>query len=190
MEQWLYRLEHEWTQAHSVFLCVGIITLAFLVVLLLARAFQAMTGISVFNFGSRGNGRRPSDASNLIPGGHEKILIVDDEPVIREMTARLLTELGYRAVSVAGGEAAVAYMGSNGADLILLDLRMEPGLDGVETFRRIKELRSLQKAVVMTGQAVPAEIAAVRALGISHYLIKPVPIALLARVIREELDRP
>ena len=81
-------------------------------------------------------------------------------------------------------------MESNGADLILMDMRLEPKIDVVETFRRIRTFRPLQKAIVMTGYAGPDEIAAVRALGIAHYLIKPTPLSLLAQAIREELDRP
>lgn len=175
--------------AHSVVLWVGILTLAFLSVVAIARVVQAASGVALLDFGPRRKSRGTPLAST-IPGGHEKILIVDDEPIVRETTARCLQELGYQVVSVVSGEDAVRYMETNGADLILLDLRLEPQADGVETFRQIRQIRPLQKAIVMTGYAGPDEITAVRALGIAHYLIKPTPISLLARSIREELDRP
>ena len=191
MARWLEWLETGPGQgAHSIFIWVGILTLAFLAVVALARLIRAATGVAIFDFGSRGKGRGTRSAAPALPGGHEKILVVDDERIVRESTTRCLAELGYQVVSVDSGEAAVQYMESNGADLVLLDLRLAPNIDGVETFRRISALRPLQKAIVMTGFAGPAEISAVRALGIAHYLIKPTPIGLLARAIREELDRP
>jgi len=192
MERWLNLLEtSNWSGVHSVFMCVGIATVGLLVVLAVARAVRALTGVSLLDLGPRQKGpgiRRASEAG--IPGGNEKILIVDDEAVVRETTARLLGNLGYQVVGIASGEAAVSYMESNGADLILLDLRMEPGADGMEAFQRIRKIRPFQKAIVMTAHAGPSDVAAARALGISHCLIKPTPITLLARAIRDELDRP
>jgi CheY-like chemotaxis protein len=168
---------------------VGIGCLIFLIMTGVLFAIRRLAGYWL----SPKSARRPTGTARMadrLPGGHEKILIVDDEPSIRDSTARILHELGYQTVSVASGDEAVRYMEENGADLILMDLRMEPGMDGVETFRRIREIRPLQKAIVMTAYAGPAEITAVRALGIQHYLIKPAPLTLLARAIREEINRP
>lgn len=168
---------------------IGISSLIFLIMIGVAFSVQRMPGLAFSRKAIRrkdGTGR----LSDRLPGGHEKILVVDDDAGVRDSTARILHELGYQTVTAENGDVAVRYMHENGADLILLDLRMEPGLDGVETFRRIRDLRPFQKAIVMTAYAGPAEIATVRALGIQHYLIKPAPLTLLARAIREELDRP
>ena len=108
MVKWLEWLETEsGTGAHSVVLWVGIFTLAFLVVLALARIVQAATGVTLLDFGSRKKSAGARRGAAPIPGGHEKILVVDDEPAVRETTVRCLSELGYRVVSVDSGEAAV-----------------------------------------------------------------------------------
>ncbi len=168
---------------------IGIVCLIYLIMVGVVFAFQRLAGVSFFQKSVRRKGG-PASLSERLPGGHEKILIVDDDDAVRDSTARILRELGYQTVTAANGDDAVHYMQENGADLVLLDMRMEPGLDGIETFRRIREIRPLQKAMVTTAYAGPAEIAAVRALGIEHYLIKPAPLMLLARTIREELARP
>ncbi len=183
-------LGHTHFRGHSLLEWIGILALILLAVWLVARLVRRAAGLTL--------SRRPQAKADRsvsapekerIPGGHEKILIVDDDDTVREVTARILRALGYEVVTEASGDSAVSYMRANGADLILLDLRMEPGLTGVETFRRIREFRPMQKAVVMTAYAGPAEVATVRALGIEHYLIKPAPLRTLARTIRDELDR-
>lgn len=124
------------------------------------------------------------------PAGKEKILIADDDPVVLEMMNRLLSNLGYQVVGVRSGEQAVQYVTNNGADLILLDALMEPGMDGVEACRQIRQLRPLQRVIMISGHASPERVAAIRNLGVEHYLIKPVPLMTLAQAIRMELDRP
>lgn len=168
---------------------IAILAMAVLVMIGVLLVVQRLAGVGITWHLVRRTRTAPSNWDRL-PAGHEKILIVDDDAGVRESTARILRELGYNTVTVEDGLSAVHYMEQNGADLILLDMRMEPGLSGIETFRRIRELRPLQKAIVMTAYAGPTEIAAVRAMGIQHYIIKPAPLTLLARAIREELDGP
>lgn len=184
--EWLAKVQ---LSGFSVLEWVGIVSLIYLIMVGALHAISRLTGFSIFRQSARGKDGSTRLADRL-PGGHEKILIVDDDSAVRDSTARILHELGYQTVTASTGDDAVRYMTENGADLIILDMRMEPGLDGVETFRRIREIRPLQKAIVMTAYAGPAEITSVRALGIQHYLIKPAPLTLLARVIREEFDRP
>jgi CheY-like chemotaxis protein len=119
-----------------------------------------------------------------------KILVVDDDPLVLEMMSHLLTKLGYHIVGVDTGEKAIAYMLKNGADLILLDLVLEAGMDGIETYRKIRAIRPFQRVIVISGHASPEKVAAIRHLGVEHYLIKPVPLGTLTQTIRAELDRP
>jgi CheY-like chemotaxis protein len=119
-----------------------------------------------------------------------KILVVDSDPTVLEMMQRRLGELGYHVVGVDSGEKAVAYMQKNGADLILLDLVVGEGLDGAGTYRKIRDVRPFQRVIVMSSHASPERVSAIRHLGVEHYLIKPVPIAILTQAIRTELDRP
>ena len=117
----------------------------------------------------------------------ETVLTVDDEPLVLQTNTRLLAALGYRVAACASGAEAIEYLRERHADLLLLDLLM-PGIDGVETFRLIRSFKPAQKAVVLSGYAHPEKVEAVRALGIRHYLVKPVPLHLLARTVRDALD--
>jgi len=128
--------------------------------------------------------------SPILPKGTEKILVMDDDKLMRETLVHLLNDLGYQVVCAESGEQAVAYITHNGADLVLLDLMMEVGINGIETYRRIRALRPLQRAVMLSGHANPEQVMAIRNLGVEHYLIKPVTLPLLANAIRHELDRP
>ena len=131
---------------------------------------------------------RAPDSPSLT--GNEKILVADDDAVFREMMDRLLSGWGYHVVGVSDGEKAVEYMRNNGADLILLDALMGAGIDGEETCRRIRQFRPFQRVIMISGHASPERVAAIRNLGVEHYLIKPVPITTLAQSIRAELGRP
>ena len=113
---------------------------------------------------------------------------VDDEPPVVELHSRMLTKLGYQPIPANSGEEAVEYLKHNQADLVLLDLVMAPGLDGVDTFRQVKALHPHQKGVILSGYAQPSKVAAMRDMGVTHYLIKPVPMGILAQAIRDELD--
>ena len=134
--------------------------------------------------------RREPTPAGKPPSGKEKILIADDDPLVTDMMSRLLGRLGYQVVSVDSGEKAVEYMQKNGADLILLDAIMGPGMDGLEACRRIRQFRPFQRVIMISGHASPERVAAIRSQGVEHYLIKPVPLLTLAQSIRAELDRP
>jgi DNA-binding NarL/FixJ family response regulator len=81
-------------------------------------------------------------------------------------------------------------MKTNGADLILLDLLLGAGMDGTATYDQIRRIRPFQRVIVLSGYATPDQVAALRRIGVEHYLIKPVPRLMLAQTIRTELSRP
>jgi len=70
-------------------------------------------------------------------GKGEAILVVDDVEEQRKIASGMLKELGYSVVSVASGEEAVEYLKTNKVDLLLLDMIMDPGLDGLDTYKQI-----------------------------------------------------
>jgi len=72
-------------------------------------------------------------------GKGESILVVDDVEEQREIASAILKKLGYSVTSVSSGEEAVDYMKNNPADLLVLDMIMDPGIDGLETYKRILE---------------------------------------------------
>jgi len=120
-------------------------------------------------------------------GKGEKILIVDDEAHQREIAAQALSRLGYEAFTAESGEAAVALLKTREADLILLDMIMEPGIDGLETFRRIKAFRPDQKAVIASGFSRTRQVKETMRLGAGQYLRKPYTIEEIGLAVKKEL---
>ena len=134
---------------------------------------------------------RPSESPLIAYAGEgERVLVVDDEPLQREIACSLLEKLGYRADSAEGGEAALEYLRECSADLVLLDMVMDPGMNGRETYERILEIRPGQRAVVASGMAETEEFRQVEALGASSLLKKPYTLKKLGKRIREALEKP
>ncbi len=84
-------------------------------------------------------------------GKGESVLVVDDIAEQREMAATILRGLGYQVRSVFSGEEAVEYLKGNKADILVLDMIMAPGIDGLETYRRVLEINPKQKAILVSG---------------------------------------
>ncbi len=72
-------------------------------------------------------------------GNGETVLVVDDVKSQREITCNMLNTLGYRSNAVSSGEEAVEYLKENQVDLILLDMIMDQGINGRETYEQIME---------------------------------------------------
>jgi two-component system cell cycle sensor histidine kinase/response regulator CckA len=81
-------------------------------------------------------------------GRGESILVVDDVKEQRELAARMLGTLDYRVTMAASGEEAVDYLKAHAVDLIVLDMIMDHGMDGLDTYRKIIENLLGQKAVI------------------------------------------
>jgi len=118
----------------------------------------------------------------------EKVLIVDDEIMLRDLAAAMLSSLGYEVEVAASGEQAVAYCQAQPVDLVLLDMMMEPGINGLETYRQILAFSPNQKAIVVSGYAETDDVTAVQGMGAKRFLKKPYSIEQLGRVVRYELD--
>ncbi len=119
----------------------------------------------------------------------ESILVVDDVQEQRELAATILGGLGYRVEAVAGGEEAVSYLRTRQADLILLDMIMEPGMDGLETYRKILEIHPEQKAIVVSGFSETDRVKKAQELGAGDYVRKPYILERIGLAVRKELDR-
>ena len=122
-------------------------------------------------------------------GGAESILVVDDDPLQREVAKELLEAVGYRVETVGSGEEAAVYVAERPVDLLILDMIMPPGIDGTETFRRVREARPGQRAIIVSGFAESEQVREAQRLGAGGYVRKPISLEKLARAIREELDR-
>lgn len=122
------------------------------------------------------------------PRGHgERILVVDDEAIQRDVAGRLLTHLGYRVETALSGEAALTVLGDHAVDLVVLDMLMEPGMNGRETYEKMLALRPGQKAIIASGFSESEEVKRALALGASQLLKKPYSVEQLGLAVRQAL---
>jgi len=122
-------------------------------------------------------------------GNGETVLVVDDVASQREISCRILDILGYRSLSVASGEAAVAYLKENAVDLLLLDMIMDPGINGHETYERISKNHPGQKAIIVSGFSETDDVRKTQALGAGKYIKKPLTLEKIGLAVKEELKK-
>ncbi len=122
-------------------------------------------------------------------GQGETILVVDDVAVQREVACAMLAKLGYQVAAVESGEKAVEYLQNHAADLIVLDMIMRPGIDGLETYRQILEISPKQKAIIASGFSETEQVREAQKLGAGAYLRKPYSIERLGLTIKEEIRK-
>lgn len=121
--------------------------------------------------------------------GHgETILVVDDMPEQLEIASQMLVKLGYKVATASGGEQAIEYLKNNTADLVVLDMIMEPGIDGLETYRQIISICPGQKAIIASGFSETDRVREAQALGAGAYIKKPYLLEKIGMVVRNELD--
>ncbi|HYL82610.1 MAG TPA: PAS domain S-box protein [Candidatus Angelobacter sp.] len=132
-----------------------------------------------------------SEKSKGSAKGHETILLVEDEPAVRELTRMVLAESGYSVISAANPEDAVRIAGNHGAEihLLLTDVVM-PGMSGHDLAKHLTAKHPYLRVLYMSGYAydVFAEKDALEE-GLA-FLQKPFTPKLLAQRVRETLDRP
>jgi len=122
-------------------------------------------------------------------GNGEFILVVDDIPEQRDIASLLLKKLNYRVKSVSNGEDAVQFVKNNPVDLIILDMIMEPGIDGLDAFKEMLKYNPSQKAVITSGYSETDRVKAAQKLGAGAYLKKPYLIEDFAKTIKHELQK-
>ena len=121
-------------------------------------------------------------------GKGESILIVDDVKEQREIASGMLKKLGYTVTVVSSGEEAVGHLKEHTVDLIVLDMIMDPGIDGLETYKRILEFHPNQKAVIASGFSETDCVKKTQKLGAGAYVKKPYVLEKIGIVVRNELD--
>jgi len=123
-------------------------------------------------------------------GKGESILVVDDVKEQRELAGTMLEKLNYSVVSVSSGEEAVEYLKQKAVDLVVLDMIMDPGMDGLDTYAKILEIHAHQRAIIVSGFSETARVSRAQALGAGTYVKKPYLLEKLGLAVRKELDRP
>lgn len=117
----------------------------------------------------------------------EKILLVDDEPAIRQMLTRLLTEEGYNVLPAGNGIEALEFVSHEDFDLVLLDLNMS-GLDGWDTYEQLASRNPMLPVIIITAR--PNQRFFALAAGTGALMEKPLDPQKLFLTIRDLLDEP
>ncbi|MGD9364504.1 MAG: response regulator [Desulfobacteraceae bacterium] len=121
-----------------------------------------------------------------LTGRGERILVVDDVAEQREIATAIFQRLGYRVDAVPSGESALAYLKKQPVDLLLLDMIMEPGMDGLDTFKRVLSIYPEQKAVIASGYTKNDRVRSALELGAS-FVHKPYCLEEIARAVKNKL---
>lgn len=123
-----------------------------------------------------------------LKGNQETILIIDDEPQLREIARQQLTLLGYTCITVESGEAAIDYLKENTVDVMLLDMLMEPGLNGRETYEEVSRFHPGQKAIIASGYSESKEVELALQKGVGEFVKKPYSLRQLGTAIKKILQ--
>ncbi len=122
-------------------------------------------------------------------GNGEQILIVDDEATQREIAQQILSMHGYSVETVCSGEEAIGYVKQNSVDLVILDMLMEPGINGCTTYKEIRKIVPSQKALIASGFSESQDVKATLNMGAGGFIKKPYTVEQLCIAVRTELDR-
>ena len=115
------------------------------------------------------------------------ILIVDDDDQLRKSFKKLLGEEGYKVRIAASGEAGLRMIEDAVPDLVIVDVRL-PGMNGLETFRTIKEIEPKLPVIIMTAHGSTETAIEATRQGAFDYVLKPFDIAEMLRIIKQALD--
>ena len=116
------------------------------------------------------------------------VLVVDDEPAIRESLERALALESYAIALAADGEAALTRLAENPVDAVVLDLAM-PGIDGIEVCRRLRRAGDRTPVLILTARDAVADRVDGLDAGADDYLVKPFALAELKARLRALLRR-
>ena len=133
------------------------------------------------------------DRSSLLTGGSGKIMVMDDEPMVRDLAGKTLSHLGYEVELVSDGSEAVArykeaFDGEAPFDLIIMDLTIPGGMGGTDAVREILSVNPEAKVIVASGYSNDPVMANFRDYGFSAAVAKPFDLNELNRAVRSVLS--
>jgi len=120
-------------------------------------------------------------------GNGEHILIVDDEPYLLDIASQMLNVLGYTVDTVNSGEEAVKFVAQTPVDVVVLDMLMEPGINGYQTLQKIFQLYPDQKAIIASGFSESEDVKATLRIGATGFVTKPYSIEQLGQLVKNAL---
>ena len=134
------------------------------------------------------SGSPSAEAGAAVATRPKRLLVVDDETMLRDILKNFLVQEGYEVVSAADGEEALNICSRPGAkiDAVILDMTL-PGIDGMETFDRLKEIDDQMKVVIATGDPYRQSVHDLMRRGAAGMLSKPFRPQHLSEVIKQVL---
>ena len=126
---------------------------------------------------------------DALQGRGQSILVVDDVADQRMIACGILRKLGYAASAVASGEEALAYLEDHTVDLMVIDMIMDPGMNGLDTFRAVRRIRPQQKAIIASGFAETGSVTTALQAGVGAYIRKPYSLEQIGRPVKEALEQ-
>ena len=134
-------------------------------------------------------GEKEGDASiDRYRGNGELVLIVDDIKEQRELATFMLKRLNYRVDAVATGRQAIQYVKKHPVAVMVIDMILEPDMDGLDTYRKILTIVPEQKAIITSGFSESERVAEAQRLGVGRYIKKPYRMEEIGAAIREQLS--
>jgi CheY-like chemotaxis protein len=115
-----------------------------------------------------------------------KILVIDDEPGIRDLLDTLLSGKGYDVILAESGQKGLEVFRRARPDVVVLDLKM-PGMDGLTVLQQIRRLDPKEPVIILTGAGTPELEQQVRALGASDFVEKSFSLHLLGDALKRLL---
>jgi PAS domain S-box-containing protein len=124
-----------------------------------------------------------------LQGNGESILIVDDVSIQRSISEEIVKSLGYQVQCAASGEAAIEFIKKTTIDLLIIDMIMDPGIDGLETFRTIKQIQPTIKAIITSGYTETDRVKKAIQLGVGGFLKKPYTLKELGKALKIQFKK-
>ncbi len=122
-------------------------------------------------------------------GNQQTVMVVDDEEILLDIAENMLSKLNYMPVTMLSGEEAIHWLKDNEADLIILDMVMNPWINGRQTYEKILTFRPEQRAIIASGFAENNDTREVIKLGAANFLRKPYTLHALAKAVKEALAK-
>ena len=124
---------------------------------------------------------------HLKMGAGQTVLIVDDIVEQQKIGIAILEKLGYQVWAVSSGGQSIDFLRRQSVDLLLFDMIMELGMDGLETYTKILEINPRQKVIIISGFSENDRVRQALDLGINAYLQKPYTIEQMSLVVAQVL---